>query len=242
MSPTFPSIGQDDSNPHPEGAQYWWLISGHDLARMLQEADYPTDTQRQFLLFFKNIICPQLGSRPEPSSLRSGLTWDGNPFEYSLEFKNNGKETAVGFVVDVSALRPGDEAHPLNTDNFEAILKPLSTATPGYDETWYTSLKTSFVHAHLPSTEQKDLVAKVGYQMPIVLEFDIKRHFRVHGTTILVMPKIYFPPCFTAAFSGVTRWATIRDSIHRLSNILTHPNILLSLSLGGAIPGLETDR
>jgi DMATS type aromatic prenyltransferase len=227
-SPTFQSLKPD--GPASEEIPYWWLTSGRDLARMLHEADYPTDVQHQFLLFFRDTICPQLGGRPEPNSLRSGVGWDGNPFEYSFELKSTSKEMAVRFVVDVSALRPADEAHPLDIKNFEDVLNPLPRATPGYDETWYASLKKWFVHAHRSSAEQRDLVKKVGYQMPMILGFDIQRRLQTRDA-IPVMAKVYFPPCFTAASEGITRWEAVRRGVHQLPNIDSHPNILRSLDL-----------
>ncbi|KAH4131218.1 hypothetical protein HBH47_012850 [Parastagonospora nodorum] len=223
-SPTFLSL-QQLRDATPEGEKYWWLTSGRDLARMLQEANYPVETQRQFLLYFRDTICPRLGGRPQSSSVRSGVGWDGNPFEYSFELRNTSKKIAVRFVVDVSALRPADDAHPLSIENFEAVLDPLSKATPGYDEAWYTSLKKWFVHAHLPSSEQKGLISKVGYQMPMILGFDVCRDLPTKDA-IPVMAKVYFPPCFTAAREGITRWEAVRRGIHQLPNIEAHPNYL----------------
>lgn len=227
--PVFQSLQPNVPTTEPK-VPYWWMTSGRDLARMLHEADYPADAQRQFLVFFRDTICPALGGRPESNSLRSGVGWDGNPFEYSFELKNTSKETAVRFVVDVSSLRPADEAHPLGIKNFESVLSTLSNATPGFDDTWYASLKNWFVHSHRSSAEQKDLVAKVGYQMPMILGFDVQRRAPT-STAIPVMAKVYFPPCFTAAAEGITRWEAVRRGVHQLPNIESHPNILRSLDL-----------
>lgn len=228
-SQTFQSLRTEDA-VKTMATPYWWETSGRDLARMLQEAGYPADAQRQFLVFFRDTICPALGERPEPNSPRSGVGWDGNPFEYSFELKNKSSETSVRFVVDVSALRPADEAHPLSIKNFESVLNTLSRATPGFDDTWYASLKEWFVHSQRPSAEQKDLVAKVGYQMPMILGFDIHRRLP-SPDAIPVMAKVYFPPCFTAAAEGITRWEAVRRGVHQLPNIQSHPNVLRSLDL-----------
>ncbi|OAG11210.1 aromatic prenyltransferase [Paraphaeosphaeria sporulosa] len=228
-SSTFQSL--KPNGPFAESTSlYWWETSGRDLARMLQEANYPADAQRQFLVFFRDTICPALGARPERNSLRSGVGWDGNPFEYSFELKNSSAEVAVRFVVDVSALRPADEAHPLSIKNFETVLNKLSNATPGFDDTWYKSLERWFVHSKSSSEEQKNLVSHVGYRMPMILGFDINRRLPT-SDSIPVMAKVYFPPCFTAAAEGITRWAAVRRGVHQLPNIESHPNILRSLAL-----------
>ncbi|KAL4744591.1 tryptophan dimethylallyltransferase-domain-containing protein [Aspergillus terricola var. indicus] len=209
---------------------YWWKTSGRDLARMLQQADYPHNTQQRFLTFFKETICPHLGGPPDTNSLRSGVGWDGNPFEYSFELKNTSNAPTVRFVVDVSPLRPADEDNPLGIANFEAVLDELGQRTPGFDDTWYRSLRGWFVHVHRPVAEQKRLVKEVGYQMPMILGFDIRRHLPAPDA-IPVMAKVYFPPCFTAAAEGITRWEAVRQGILQLPNIQSHPNILRSLDL-----------
>lgn len=205
-------------------SDYWWKTSGRDLGRMLQEAQYPEDAQRQFLHFFKETICPRLGDPPAADSVRSGVGWDGNPFEYSFDTQ------AVRFVVDLSPLRPADETNPLGIENFETVLSALAERTPGFDDTWYRSLRGWFVHAHQPTVEQKKLVAQVGYQMPMILGFDISRRLPLPDA-IPVMAKVYFPPCFTAATEGITRWKAVRRGVLQLPDIQSHPNILRSLDL-----------
>ena len=227
-SPVFQSL--ESETAASEIQPYWWLTSGRDLARMLQEAQYPEDAQRQFLNFFRDVICPQLGGRPEANSLRSGVGWDGNPFEYSFELKSTSTEQNVRFVVDVSPLRPADEAHPLSIKNFEVVLDALAKKTPDFDDAWYSSLREWFCYSDRPSAEQKALAAQVGYQMPMILGFDIRRRLPTPDA-IPVMAKVYFPPCFTAAAEGITRWEAVKRGVHQLPNIKSHPNILRSLDM-----------
>ncbi|GIJ88499.1 hypothetical protein Asppvi_007423 [Aspergillus pseudoviridinutans] len=171
-----------------------------------------------------------LGGRPEADSLRSGVGWDGNPFEYSFELKSSSNTQTVRFVVDVSPLRPADDANPLGIKNFETVRDALAKSTPGFDDTWYRSLRQWFVHTHRSTAEQKRLVAQVGYQMPMILAFDIRRRLPAPDA-IPVMAKMYFPPCFTAAAEGITRWEAVRRGVLQLPNIESQPNILRSLDL-----------
>ena len=118
------------------GSIYWWRTSGTDLSRMLQEADYPEEAQRQFLDFYRETLCPLLGDRPEKDSLPTAVGWDGNPFEYSFEFKGSTKSPGVRFVLDLSELRPADKEYPLSIANSESVLKTLAKRTPMFDDRW----------------------------------------------------------------------------------------------------------
>ena len=115
---------------------YWWRTSGRDLAGMLHEANYPEEAQRQFLGFFRDTLCPLLGNKPECDSLHAAVGWDGNPFEYSFEFKGSTKNPGVRFVLDLSKLRPCDEEHPLSIANIEKVLDTLAKRSPMFDDAW----------------------------------------------------------------------------------------------------------
>lgn len=43
------------------------------------------------------------------------------------------------------------------------------------------------------------------------------------------MAQVYFPPCFTAAEKGITRWDAVRKGIRQLPHIKAFPTILQSL-------------
>lgn len=122
-----------------EGPSYWWRTSGSDLSRMLQEASYPEEAQRQFLDYYRDTICPLLGNKPESNSIHAAVGWDGNPFEYSFEFKGSTKNPGVRFVLDLSELRPADKEHPLSIANSEKVLETLAKRSPMFDDTWVRS-------------------------------------------------------------------------------------------------------
>jgi hypothetical protein len=61
---------------------------------MMEEAGYPEETKRQFLTFYRDVICPLLANKPTSDSLPTAVGWDGNPFEYSFEFKASTKKRA----------------------------------------------------------------------------------------------------------------------------------------------------
>lgn len=236
-SPMFQSLETETANSRTldttsTGAvlPYWWSTSGRDLSNMLHEANYPEEVQRHFLSYFRDTICPQLGPRPDGTSTKSGVGWDGNPFEYSFELKSSTKSQAVRFVVDLSQLRPVNKASPLSIENTQKVVDSLAERTPGFDDTWYRALTRWFFHSHLPASEQQALIAEVGYQTSIILGFDIYPRLPAPGR-LPVMAKAYFPPCFTAAAKGITRWQAVRLAIRQLPDINSHPNILRSLGL-----------
>lgn len=134
------SIAENPICEDVDGEMYWFRTSGQDLARMMQEADYPDETKSQFLTFYRNTICPLLATKPRPDSRPTAVGWDGNPFEYSFEFKASTKKTGVRFVLDLSEYRPPNLENPLSLETVEKVLDVLSAKSPLYDDHWVSSL------------------------------------------------------------------------------------------------------
>ena len=208
--------------------QYWWTTTGRDLANMLHEAESPEEPQRQFLSFYRDNVCPRLGSRPDSTSAKSGISKDGDPFKYSFEFKGSTKSPGVHFGVDLSPLRPVDTTNPLSIATSQKVIDALEKRTPGFDDAWYRALCRWFVYSHLPKKEQGALIEQAGHQMPMVVGFDIHPHLSAPDV-LHVMAKVYYPPCFAAAEKGISRWDAVRMGIRQLPNINAFPNILQSL-------------
>lgn len=214
-----------------QGVDFWWATSGRDLTRMLQEADYPEDAQRNFLTFYRDVICPRLGGRPLPGSLLSGVGRDGNPFEYSFELKDTDASKAIRFVVDVTTLRPHEDPQgPLSMRSNREVIEAIGKQTPDFDDTWYQFLEQRFCHHDLAASEQRRLVQKAGYQTPLILGFDIHKQVQAH-TGLPVLAKCYFPPCFSAVQHGRTRWDVVSSAVRELPNVDENSNIIKSLSL-----------
>lgn len=228
-----PSVVQslETETPTPKAQDgYWWNTSGNDLAKMLQEANYPEEVQHRFLSYYRANICPLLGARPDSNSSKSGIGWDGNPLEYSFELKGSTKTKSVRFVVDLSELRPADKNNTLSMANTQKVVDALAEKTPGFDDTWYRVLKEWFVYSHLSASEQQDLIAKGGQQTSVVVGFDIYPRI-TDSERLPVMGKVYFPPCYVAADKGITRWQAVRSVLQQLPNIDAYPNILRSANI-----------
>ncbi|KAJ8127325.1 hypothetical protein O1611_g6311 [Lasiodiplodia mahajangana] len=143
------------------GSGYWWSTSGQDLAKIMGISKYPDEAQHEFPSFFRDTISPQLGSRPDSNSGKSGVGWDGNPFEYSFELKGKSGTPPVRFVVDFTQLRPIDPQFPLSIISTQKVVDGLAKKTPGFDDTWYQSLVKWLTYPHLNSEEQKKLCQTV---------------------------------------------------------------------------------
>ncbi|KAF2138184.1 uncharacterized protein K452DRAFT_235057 [Aplosporella prunicola CBS 121167] len=196
---------------------------------MMQEAKYPETVQQNFLGFYRDTICPLLGARPNSSSIGSGLSRDGNPFEYSFELKDSAAGQTVRFCVDLSELRPSNKTNPLSIEATQKVVDVLQTTTPGFDNKWYRHLSQWFLHHHLPASQQQDLIAKAGQHTSLILGFDIRPN--PHELDSLpALAKIYFTPCVAAAAKGITRWQAVRQAIRHLPDVGAHPNILASLA------------
>ncbi|MCJ1261037.1 hypothetical protein MMC22_000901 [Lobaria immixta] len=236
-SPIFQSLKTETANSWAMDTartaadpQYWWNTSGRDISNMLNEANYPEEVQHHFLIYFRNTICPQLGSRPDGTSIKSPVGWDGNPFEYSFELKSSAKAPAVRFVVDLSQLRPADNINPLSMATAQKVVDSLAERAPGFDNTWYHALKRWFCQSHLPTSEQQALIAKVGHQSTMAVGFDVYPRISAPGR-LPIMGKVYFSPSFTAAAKGITSWQSTRLAILQLPDIDSQSNILQSLGL-----------
>ncbi|KAI1366445.1 aromatic prenyltransferase [Xylaria arbuscula] len=198
---------------------------------MMSVAEYSQEARRQFLDFFRDTIIPRLGSRPDSTSGRSGMAWDGSPFEYSFELKGSSSTPSVRFVVDLARLRPSDIDFPLNTSNTQRVIDVLAQRIRGFNDTWHQSLLKRFTHSHLGSEEQRVLAAKAGHQSSMMLGFDIHRQPAPHSE-LPVMGKVYYLPCFAAAHENTTRWQVVRSAIRELPGILhAQPNTLHALAM-----------
>lgn len=106
---------------------------------MLRESGYPDEVKRSFLDFFKQTTCIQLGRPPSANSAKSGLAWDGSPFEHSFELKSTTASESVRFGVDFGNLTPSERedifAGPLDTSQTQRVVDSIAEVTPNFDDT-----------------------------------------------------------------------------------------------------------
>ncbi|KAM7185247.1 Aromatic prenyltransferase [Naviculisporaceae sp. PSN 640] len=239
------SIRDDTGSLALDGPAYWYATSGQDLERMMRLANVPKTAQHSFLNFYRNILCPALGEKPQPSHTPnpthrgSLLGWDGNPFEYSFEFKGSTKKAAVRFSADFTQHRPNDTLNPLGMSHSRDIIEYLRPRTPGFDSTWNDAFRKFFSVEDLSAKEQETLITKVGHQTPLMLGFDIKPSMLDSSPTsngeeiVPVMLKSYYMPHYTTiARQTPNNFETIKASIQQLPGVAkASPNILKALTV-----------
>ncbi|KAI1161005.1 aromatic prenyltransferase [Nemania serpens] len=232
MTSTLASTPAKLVNGSTNGSVYWWSTSGRDISNMMNEAGYADEVKSQFLIYFRDTLCPSLGPPPSAPSAKSGLGWDGSPFEYSFELKSSKSSESVRFAADFADLSPpGDNPEgPLSMARARSVVESLAGRTPNFDDSWYHSLIAFFDQSHQSKQKQLEIISKAGHQTPLVVGFDL--HSRVPSIPegIPAMGKVYFPPCHYAAAQGVTRWDAVYSAIHKLPDIQSYPNVLRSLN------------
>ncbi|KAI0971262.1 aromatic prenyltransferase [Xylaria arbuscula] len=212
-------------------SEYWWRTSGRDVANMLDEAGYADEVKRRFLAYYRETLCPSLGVKPSSASAKSGLGWDGTPFEYSFELKSSKASESVRFAADFADLSPpGDNSgNPLDLTRARKVVQSLAGRTPDFDDSWYRSLVKFFDQSHHSKQKQFEIISKAGHQTPLVVGFDLHSRLSSNPEGIPAMGKVYFPPCHYAAAESITRWDAVYRAIHQLPDIKSFPNILKSL-------------
>lgn len=214
----------------PANHQYWWQSTGQNLADMLRAADYSEDAQYEFLSFYRDHICPELGNSPEVDSVKSIITYDGTPIEYSYSFSGTLGHPTVRFVADLSPLRPLNATDPFKTDGMRRAIDAFLERSNQADATWYYALK-EYLELKSSASKVRDIIAQTGHQSPVMLGFDISRGEADGSPPNLGTGKIYFLPCFAAAERGMTRWQVISQAVKQLPEVASLPNILSSLAL-----------
>lgn len=234
-SPVFVSLdsASDDHYSSEPNCEYWWKTTGRDLANMMHVAQYPQETQRSLLSYYRKDLCPLLGAPPSPGDQEhaKSWTWDGSTHEYSFEFKGSTSAVEVRFVADFSPLRPMNPTAPLDSSRTEAAIASFSSRTSGFDDTWYKALKGFFDCSRLPVETQKALISKAGHMTPFLIGFDISREPSLSIGGLPIMGKAYFLPCLKAAAQNKTRFQVICDGIRQLPGISRRPNLISSLRL-----------
>ncbi|KAH8746265.1 aromatic prenyltransferase [Diaporthe sp. PMI_573] len=199
---------------------------------MMEEAGFPDKTKNQFLTFYSSVICPLLKGKPEAGSMPTAVGWDGNPFEYSWEFKGSTKKSSVRFVLDLTEVRPPNKNCPMSVETVEEVLKILKDKSPLYDDHWHRAIERWTVYSNASAERQEFLISEAGHRTPTILGFDINPKITEKAPHMLpVMIKSYFPPCFVAADRRFTRFQALSLGVRQLPDIGSHPNILLGLKM-----------
>ncbi|KAJ5193614.1 hypothetical protein N7491_000945 [Penicillium cf. griseofulvum] len=119
---------------------YWWTHTGPYLALMLKEANYPTEKQFEYMLFYYHWIIPQLGLGPRPDGSfkwSSNLTADGTPLQFCWNWNN--RETKPEIRTSFVPIGPctGTPGDPLNHNAAIDLHRRFASINPATDLAWF---------------------------------------------------------------------------------------------------------
>ncbi|KAL2855955.1 tryptophan dimethylallyltransferase-domain-containing protein [Aspergillus pseudoustus] len=127
----FLPAGTDDE-------QFWWKLTGRQLARMMHEAGYPEHRQVECLLFHRFTIVPTFGPQPRSAepwyrSRVAASAGDGAPISYSWRFGTAEKKPYIRNYIEPLGPLTGTAADPNNEIATKALLNEFDKALPNVD-------------------------------------------------------------------------------------------------------------
>jgi DMATS type aromatic prenyltransferase len=166
--------------------QYWWQTSGHLLAALLHDANYPPTSQHHILTFFGRTIAPYMGQAYNPLSpqWRSFMTDDHHPIELSWDWHTGRKPPTVRFSIEPVGLQAGTSLDPDNSHADTVFRKALLKALPETNMEWFHH----FDHELAPVHRGDGLME--GHPSKLFYAFDL--------TAKSITAKAYFFPGFKA--------------------------------------------
>ncbi|KAI1109050.1 dimethylallyl tryptophan synthase GliD1 [Nemania sp. NC0429] len=130
---------------------YWWKLTGLQLAFMLDEAGYTLAEQYEALLFHYHWTTPYFGPGPGPKGpavWASLLGPDGSPIEYSWKWNEKvSGHPAIRYSIEPISRAAGTTLDPLNQLAASEMLHRLAVQVPGVNLQWTEHfLATLFDH------------------------------------------------------------------------------------------------
>ncbi|KAF2209134.1 hypothetical protein CERZMDRAFT_114093 [Cercospora zeae-maydis SCOH1-5] len=119
---------------------YWWNLTGPQLAALVEGASYSPAKQYEALLFHYHWMIPYMG--PAPWAPGSELQWksllqpDGSPIEYSWKWNTATGEPDIRYDIEPINRFSGTQHDPLNQSASREMLHRLEEKIPTVDLTW----------------------------------------------------------------------------------------------------------
>ncbi|KAL2849415.1 aromatic prenyltransferase [Aspergillus pseudodeflectus] len=124
--------------PSDADLEYWWKLTGPQVAHMMVAAGYSTEAQYNALLFHYHWILPYLGPAPRadrPLRWNSLLGNEGSPIEYSWKWNTPTGKPDVRYCIEAIGPYAGRPLDPLNQDASLELLHRLQDLVPTVDLT-----------------------------------------------------------------------------------------------------------
>jgi DMATS type aromatic prenyltransferase len=217
LDPIYQQVTDELQDYLDSHGQYWWQTSGHLLAALLHDANYPPTSQHHILTFFGRTIAPYMGPAYNPRSpqWRSFMTDDHHPIELSWDWHTGQKPPTVRFSIEPVGLDAGTSLDPDNSHADAVFRKALFKALPETNMEWFHH----FDLALAPTHQGPGLME--GHPSKLFYAFDL--------TAKSIRAKAYFFPGFKARETGQTNLQVMADAIARAPHCTPSSNQLRAL-------------
>ncbi|KJZ75358.1 hypothetical protein HIM_05284 [Hirsutella minnesotensis 3608] len=146
--------------PRSPDCNYWWKLTGKQLAVLVDAAGYTVEKQYEALLFHYHLIVPYLGPAPGPDgkySWPSIFSIEGQPIEYSWKWNTATGKPVVRYTIEAKGHHTGTPMDPLNQEATRELLHRLQRLMPGVvDLTWTNHLLATLYDHDRSKLEQEN--------------------------------------------------------------------------------------
>ncbi|PIA99511.1 4-O-dimethylallyl-L-tyrosine synthase [Cercospora beticola] len=155
---------------------YWWDLTGPQLAALVEGAGYAPAKQYEALLFHYHWMVPYMGPAPWAPSIdlkwKSLLQPDGTPIEYSWKWNTTTSEPDIRYDIEPINNFSGTQHDPLNQSASREMLHRLDVKMPSVDLQWANHyFNTLYDHDNAKYNEEHKSGKKAFGTIVIAAEF-----------------------------------------------------------------------
>ncbi|KFA53734.1 hypothetical protein S40293_01619 [Stachybotrys chartarum IBT 40293] len=203
--------------PHRDADKdYWWGLTGLQLALMVHESGYSLAKQYEALLFHYHWTVPYFGPGPNPEGRPSVWTSllgpDGSPVEYSWKWNSaGGSHPAIRYSIEPISHLAGSHADPLNQHAAGEMIHQLADQVPGVNLEWNEHfLATLFDHDKSKYAQEAQAGAHYTSTFMLAAEFNEKSNMTF---------KSYFIPRKLGQDKGLITLPLWKESLAQLQAV-----------------------
>ncbi|KAI1752886.1 aromatic prenyltransferase [Xylaria castorea] len=186
LSHKLPKVWQSLETCLPPGdpdTQFWWQLTGYQLAHMVDAAGYTIERQYEILLFHYHWVILRLGPAPDANGCpqwTSLMAHEGSPLEYSWKWNTAGSEADIRYSWE--PFNPGSRGtgDPLNHALSVSFMQRVGAVVPGVDFTWATKLLAEIETGHRAASHFLHAV-----EFHRTKEFTLKSYFMPRNSELL---------------------------------------------------------
>ncbi|CAN8095471.1 unnamed protein product [Discula destructiva] len=144
-------------HPHDRHIEFWWQLTGYQLAKMVDAAGYSVERQYEILLFHYQWIVPRLGPAPDAdgrAEWKSLMADDGSPLEYSWKWNTTTSKPDVRYSWEPfesgsdSSSTIAHESHAVSLDYMKKVPQVVSDTNFTWTRHFLSELELHRIQAH----------------------------------------------------------------------------------------------